>query len=85
MDTIQELALKLSGLSRAEAESLALESYRAGNLSDDQLRRLLSLKTQFEVHAFLSQHGIYLNYNRQDLERDLEFSDSWLSSQPPRR
>ena len=85
METIRELELKLTGLSRAEAEGLALESYQTGNLSDEQLRRLLGLKTQFEVHAFLKQHGVYLNYSREDLERDLEFSDSWLSSQTPHR
>ena len=83
METIRELELKLTGLSRAEAEGLALESCQTGNVSDEQLRRLLGLKTQFEVHAFLKQHGVYLNYSREDLERDLEFGDSWLSSQTP--
>jgi hypothetical protein len=85
VDTIPELEFKLTGLSRTEAESLALESYKSGNLSDEQLRRLLGLGTQFDVHAFLNQHGVYLNYSREDLEQDLKFNDSWLSSQTPHR
>ena len=85
VDTARELGLDVRGLSRSEVESLVLESYRCGNLSDEQVRRLLGLKTQFEVHAFLKEHGVYLNYSREDLEQDLKFSDSWLSSRTRHR
>jgi predicted HTH domain antitoxin len=73
------------GLPRSEVESRVLEAYRCGNLSDEQVRRLLGFETQFDVHAFLKERGVYLNYSREDLEQDLKFSDSWLSSQTPPR
>jgi predicted HTH domain antitoxin len=77
--------LDLRGLSRPEVERLALESYRRGNLSDEQVRRLLGFRSRFDVHAFLKEHGVYLNYSREDLREDMKFSDSWLSSQTPHR
>ena len=80
MDTARDLEREIRGLSRAEGESLVLEGYKCGSLSDEQVRRLLGFKTQFDVHAFLKEHGLYLNYTREDLEQDLRFSDSWLSS-----
>ena len=85
LDAGGEAGIDLRGLSRSEVESLVLEGYGHGNLSDEQVRRLLGFKTQFDVHAFLKEHGVYLNYSREDLDQDLKFSDSWLSSQTPRR
>jgi Uncharacterised protein family (UPF0175) len=77
--------IDVCGLSRSEAETRVLEGYKCGNLSDEQVRRLLGFETQFDVHAFLREHGVPLNYTRRDLEQDLKFSDSWLSSQTPHR
>jgi predicted HTH domain antitoxin len=85
MDTSLHPDLDVRGLSRSEVESRVLEAYRSGHLSDEQMRRLLGLETQFDVHAFLKERGVYLNYSREDLEQDLKFSDSWLSSQTPPR
>ena len=84
MNVASEPGLDVRGLSRAEIESRVLESYRCGNFSDDQVRRLLGFRSQFEVHAFLKDHGVYLNYNREDLQEDVKFSDSGLSSRTPR-
>ena len=57
---------------RAVVESLALEGYRSGALGDGQLRRLLGFETRFEVHGFLKDHGVPLNYGMEDLEQDRE-------------
>ncbi len=59
-------------LSRGVLESLALEGYRSGALSDGQLRRLLGFETRFDVHGFLKDHGVPLNYSMEDLEQDRE-------------
>jgi predicted HTH domain antitoxin len=80
-----ELGVDVRGLSRTEVEKRVLEAYAHGDLSDEQVRRLLGFETQFEVHAFLKERGVHLNYSREDLEQDLKFSDSWLSSQTPPR
>jgi len=75
-------------LSRTALESLAIEAYRTGRLSESQVRRLLDLGTRYEVHGFLKRHGVPLRYSERDLERDIEnaqtFSEKWLSSQTPR-
>ena len=55
---------------RGVLESIALEGYRSGALSDGQLRRLLGFETRFEVHGFLKDHGVLLNYSLEDLEAD---------------
>ena len=55
---------------RGVLESIALEGYRSGALSDGQLRRLLGFETRFEVHGFLKDHGVPLNYSLKDLESD---------------
>jgi predicted HTH domain antitoxin len=68
------------GLSPAELESLVLKGYASGDLSEEQVRRLLGLKSRFDVHALLKERDMYLNYGQEDLEDDLKFSDSWSSS-----
>jgi hypothetical protein len=59
-------------LSRAALEALALEGYRAGRLSEAQVRRMLDFRTRMQVHAFLKSHHVYLNYSISELESDLE-------------
>ena len=51
-------------------ENIALEGYQEGWLSEEQVRRLLGYDTRLEVHGFLKDHGVYLRYTVEDLERD---------------
>jgi hypothetical protein len=44
---------------RGVLESIALEGYRSGALSDGQLRRLLDFETRFEVHGFLKDQQFF--------------------------
>jgi hypothetical protein len=57
-------------LSRAALEAFGLENYRAGKLTQAQLRRLLKFATPMEVDGFLKAHGVELEYTSEDLERD---------------
>jgi predicted HTH domain antitoxin len=59
-------------LDRTAAESIALEGYRRGRLSEEQVRRLLGFASRLQVHRFLKEHQVYLNYTEQDLEQDLK-------------
>ena len=43
-------------------EALALEGYRTERLSESELRQMLGFETRMQVHAFLKEHGVYLNY-----------------------
>ena len=69
-DVADGLATKWADLPRAALESLALEGYRAGALTQAQVRRLLGFGSLAEVDGFLKQHGVYLEYSLDDLERD---------------
>ena len=75
-DIARDLSAQEGDLSRAALESLALEGYRAGHLSEEQLRRMLGFDSRFEVHGFLKQHQTYLNYTEADLEHDLAVARS---------
>ena len=71
-DIARQLQAKWDNLPRGVLESLALEAYRSGTLTTAQLRRLLGFQTPMEVDAFLKQAGIYLDYDQNDLEEDLQ-------------
>lgn len=75
-DIAKELSRETGDLTRAALESLALEGYRSGHLSEEQIRRMLDFTSRFEVHGFLKQHNTYLNYTEADLRHDLEVARS---------
>jgi hypothetical protein len=70
-DIVQLLTENGEDLSRTALESLALQEYRLGRLSDEQVRRMLGFESRFDVHAFFRTHDTYLNYTDSDLEQDL--------------
>jgi len=57
-------------LPRRVLESLALEAYRERLIGEGQLQRWLGYATRMEVHAFLKEHGVPINYTLADLEQD---------------
>ena len=69
-DIAKDLSAASSDLSRVALESLALEGYRDGRLSEEQVRRMLGFESRFDVHAFLKRHRTPLNYTLADLEDD---------------
>ncbi|HUE03724.1 MAG TPA: UPF0175 family protein [Bryobacteraceae bacterium] len=82
-DVVRQLQAAGQDISRAVLEGLALEGYRSGNLTESQVRRILGFDTRYEVHGFLKQHDVPLQYNEQDLDRDVEtalkFTEKWPS------
>ena len=63
-------------LERAVLEVIALELYREHRLSTGQLRRILGYRTRMQVHAFVKEHGVNLQYDLEDLEHDRQAGDS---------
>ncbi len=59
----------------AALESLAVEAYRTGLLSEAEVRRMLGLETRMEVHALLAAHDVPLRYTEEHLRQDIESSD----------
>jgi hypothetical protein len=61
-------------LSRRTLEALAIDGYRSEKLTEEQVRRILGYGTRMQVHGFLKEHGVYLNYCPEDLEQDMQTS-----------
>jgi len=58
-------------LARQVLETVALEGFKSGQLTVFQVRKLLGFETRFEVHDFLTQHGVpWVNYSVEDAERE---------------
>jgi hypothetical protein len=64
------LTTQYADLPRAALEALALEGYRSRRFSDGQLRQMLGFSSRIQVHAFLKEHGVHLNYSLDDLNHD---------------
>lgn len=61
-------------IQREVLEATSLEGYRNGVLSQAQVRRILGFKTDMQTDAFLKKHGVYLEYDLDDLKRETAFS-----------
>jgi Uncharacterised protein family (UPF0175) len=61
-------------LPRTMLESFALEGYRSGTLTEEQVRKILGYGTRMQVDGFLKEHGVYFDYTLEDLDRDTETS-----------
>ena len=55
-------------LSRRALELLALDGYKAGELTEYQVKIMLGFDDRFEVDAFLKKHGAYYDDTLEDLE-----------------
>ncbi len=55
-------------VSRRALESFGLEEFRAGRLSQAELRRLLGL-SRYELDGFLKAHGELVDYPIEEFER----------------
>jgi len=69
-DVATRLCAAGGDLSAPALEALVAEEYRQGNLDKPDLRRLLGFTTSDQIDTFLKAHEIWLDYTREDLERD---------------
>ncbi len=71
-----DLASRLAGpgedLSRRALEALALESFKSGQITDFELRRLLGFSTRYQLDGFLKAHEVYEDYTMEDFEQERE-------------
>jgi hypothetical protein len=73
-DIGQHLASEGKDPARVALEALALEGYRTRILFESDLMRMLGFETPMQVHEFLKQNNVYLNYDLAELEKDMETS-----------
>jgi predicted HTH domain antitoxin len=71
-DLARSLGQEGGDLSRRTLEALAIDGYRSGRLTEEQVRRILGYGTRMQVHGFLKEHDVYLNYGLEDLEQDMQ-------------
>jgi predicted HTH domain antitoxin len=69
-DIAKHLELAWRDVSRGTLEALAVEGYRDGTLSREQVGRILGLSFG-DTEAFLKVRQAYLAYDDEDLEKDL--------------
>jgi hypothetical protein len=82
-DVAEVLAIELPDLPRAVLEAFALEGYRSKRFSDGQLRRILGFSSRIQVHQFLKDHNVPLNYSMNDLDQDRETSRHFENADVP--
>lgn len=70
-DISESLAGRWGNVSRHTLETIAVEGYRTGALTEGQMRRLLGFESRFEAHALLKEYKVPLHYSEADLEEDL--------------
>ncbi|MBI3490948.1 MAG: UPF0175 family protein [Acidobacteria bacterium] len=68
-DIAKRLETAWRDVSRGALEAVALEGYRVGALTRDQVGRLLGLSL-WDTEAFLKERQAYLAYNEEDFEQD---------------
>ena len=68
-DIAKRLEAAWPDVSRGALEAVALEGYREGALSRDQVGQLLGLSL-WDTEAFLKERQAYIAYNEEDLEQD---------------
>lgn len=56
--------------SRRALEAFALEEFKAGYITQPELRRMLGL-ARIQMDGFLKSHGIYESVTIEDVERDI--------------
>jgi hypothetical protein len=75
---VASLPTRNGDLARDLLESYALEGYKSGMLTSNQVQELLSFETGMEVDAFLKSHGIPLEMTLEDLEAGRKALDALL-------
>lgn len=61
--------------SRRALEALALEEYKSGRLTEDELRRLLGFGTRYQLDGFLKAHDVWIEYTVEDFRREVDSLD----------
>ena len=69
-DVAERLAASGSDLSRRALEAFALGEYKAGHLTETQLRQILGFQARDALDGFLEANEVWLNYTKEDLDRE---------------
>jgi hypothetical protein len=56
--------------SRRVVEALAIDEYKNGRLTQAELRQVLGFETTYELDGFLKSHGVWIEYDADDMARE---------------
>jgi uncharacterized protein UPF0175 len=59
-------------LPRRALEALALEEYKNGHFTEEELRRLLGFGTRYQLDGFLKAHDVWVDYTIEDFRREVD-------------
>ena len=71
-DLAGQLSAASGDLSRRALEALALEEYKSGHLTEDELRRMLGFGTRYQLDGFLKAHDVWVEYTLDDFRREVD-------------
>jgi hypothetical protein len=71
-DVTESLKKRWGDLPQHVVETLAIEGYRDGILSQYQVQCMLGFESRFEVDTFMKAHNVPITYTVEDLEHDAE-------------
>jgi hypothetical protein len=71
-DLAGQLSAAGGDLSRRALEALALEEYKSGHLTEDELRRMLGFGTRYQLDGFLKAHDVWIEYTIDDFRREVD-------------
>lgn len=71
-DVSHHILEKRQDLPRCALEALAVESYRAGLLTEAEVQRMLNLSSRWQAEAFLRSSQAWLDYTETDLQQDIQ-------------
>jgi hypothetical protein len=82
-DVAEQLQQEWGDLARHILEAIAVEGYRAGQLTTAQVREMLGYDTPMELDALLQRASVFRNPGEDELEQDYQASRR-ASTQNPR-
>lgn len=71
-DIVHRMKSRWSDLPRGMLQALAIESYRAGIITEAEVQRMLNLPSRWDADAVLKEAQAYIDYTDVDLKEDLD-------------
>jgi hypothetical protein len=71
-DLAGQLSAAGGDLSRRALEALALDEYKSGHLTEDELRRMLGFGTRYQLDGFLKAHDVWIEFTIEDFRREVD-------------
>jgi hypothetical protein len=71
-DIVHRMKIRWSDLPRGMLQALAVESYRAGVITEAEVQRMLNLPSRWDADVVLKDAQAYIEYTDVDLQEDID-------------